>query len=79
MLNRRRWLIASAHGFTGLIVSPYSRISPLAAAPGGADSTKIVSIVEFSDTGARRGVAKVPMIVKNEDDWRQQLAEEGVT
>ena len=73
MLNRRRWLIASAHGFTGLIVSRYSRVSPLAAAPGGADSTKIVSIVEFSDAGARRGVAKVPMIVKNEDDWRQQL------
>lgn len=33
-----------------------------------------VTIVEFSDSGERKGVVHVPKIVKRESEWRQQLS-----
>jgi peptide-methionine (R)-S-oxide reductase len=33
-----------------------------------------VDIVEFSDSGERKGVAHVPKIVKSDDEWRKQLS-----
>ena len=33
-----------------------------------------VDIVEFSDSGERRGLAHVPKIVKSESEWRTQLS-----
>jgi peptide-methionine (R)-S-oxide reductase len=33
-----------------------------------------VTIVEFSDSGERKGVVHVPKIVKSESEWRQQLS-----
>lgn len=33
-----------------------------------------VDIVEFSDSGERRGTVHVPKIVKSESEWRQQLS-----
>jgi peptide-methionine (R)-S-oxide reductase len=73
VLNRRRWLAASARGVTGMLVWRYGHLVPQAAAAGGADSPKIVSIVDFSDAGARLGVTKVPMIVKASHEWQRQL------
>ncbi|HKD45430.1 MAG TPA: peptide-methionine (R)-S-oxide reductase, partial [Candidatus Angelobacter sp.] len=33
-----------------------------------------VTVVEFLDSGERRGEVRVPKIVKSEAEWRQQLA-----
>ena len=33
-----------------------------------------VTIVEFSDSGERKGAAHVPKIVKSDSEWRQQLS-----
>jgi peptide-methionine (R)-S-oxide reductase len=33
-----------------------------------------VSIVDFSDSGERRGVIRVPKVVKSEAEWRKQLS-----
>ena len=33
-----------------------------------------VSIVDFSDSGERRGVVRVPKVVKSEAEWRKQLS-----
>jgi peptide-methionine (R)-S-oxide reductase len=33
-----------------------------------------VDVVEFSDSGERRGVVHVPKIVKSESEWRKQLS-----
>ena len=72
MLNRRRWLTATVRGCTGILVSRYGQMLPGAAA-GAQGAAKTVSIVEFSDTGARQGAAKVPMIVKSDEQWREVL------
>jgi peptide-methionine (R)-S-oxide reductase len=49
---------------------------PESMKPGAATSREPnrVQIVDFSDSGAREGVAEVPKIVKSEDEWRQQLS-----
>lgn len=33
-----------------------------------------VTIVEFSDSGERKGVVHVPKVVKSDSEWRQQLS-----
>ncbi|HEY6271351.1 MAG TPA: peptide-methionine (R)-S-oxide reductase MsrB [Terriglobales bacterium] len=33
-----------------------------------------VTIVEFSDSGERKGVVHVPKVIKSESEWRQQLS-----
>jgi peptide-methionine (R)-S-oxide reductase len=33
-----------------------------------------VSIVEFSDSGERKGTVRVPKVVKSESEWRKQLS-----
>jgi peptide-methionine (R)-S-oxide reductase len=32
-----------------------------------------VTIVEFSDSGVRKGTSRVPKIVKSEEEWKRQL------
>jgi len=44
------------------------------AAAGQERSPKTVSIVEVSGTGDHREAAKVPMLVKSEQEWRDQLS-----
>ena len=38
-------------------------------------SPKQVTIVEFTDSGERKGVITVPMIVKTAAEWKQQLSQ----
>lgn len=42
-----------------------------AAAPGSTPGT--VTIVKFADDGTRQGTARVPRVVKSDDEWRMQL------
>jgi peptide-methionine (R)-S-oxide reductase len=38
-----------------------------------AETAEEVSIVEFSDSGQRQGVVRVPKIVKDESEWKNEL------
>ena len=38
------------------------------------DSADEVTIVDFADSGERRGVVRVPKVVKSETEWRKQLS-----
>lgn len=40
----------------------------------GSQNAESVTIVEFSDSGARQSSSTVPKIVKSEDEWKQQLS-----
>ena len=42
--------------------------------PDRAASREDVAIVDFSDAGERRGVIRVPKVVKSEAEWRKQLS-----
>ena len=35
---------------------------------------RMVKLVEFSDSGKREDIVTVPMIVKSDDEWKQQLS-----
>ena len=74
MLTRRRWLATSVRGITGIIVWRCAGGRAPAAAADQVRSPKTVSIVEFSQTGDRGEVTKVPMLVKSEQEWRDQLS-----
>src|SRR5678816_2949656 len=37
-------------------------------------SREDVTIVDFADNGERRGVVRVPKVVKSEAEWRKQLS-----
>jgi peptide-methionine (R)-S-oxide reductase len=57
---------------TGLIV--WHSTGGAAAADDRVRSPKMVSIVEFSPTGDRGKTGKVPLLVKSEQEWREQLS-----
>jgi peptide-methionine (R)-S-oxide reductase len=73
MLTRRRWLATSVRGITGITVWRCVDRHAAAAAVQRVRPPKTVSIVEFSETGDRGEVTKVPMLVKSEQEWREQL------
>jgi peptide-methionine (R)-S-oxide reductase len=45
-----------------------------AGSPAVSSEPKVVTIVDFSDAGLRRGASEVPKLVKTEAEWRRQLA-----
>src|SRR5262249_39655651 len=70
--SRRAFLTAAGAAFAGYLIWSYERQEAIAeAAP--AEPPKQVSIVEFSDSGVRKGVVSVLTIQKSEADWRRQL------
>jgi peptide-methionine (R)-S-oxide reductase len=44
-----------------------------AGSPAVSSEPKVVTIVDFSDAGLRRGASEVPKLVKTEAEWRRQL------
>ncbi len=76
----RRFLLAAVFAFVQLAVWNIARTSQAGAGAlgldPGKDRGKRVAIVEFSDTGERKGVVMVDKVVKTEDEWRKQLAPE---
>jgi peptide-methionine (R)-S-oxide reductase len=71
-MNRRTLLGVFAVGGTGLILRRSASVSSMESAVSPA-APKPVSIVEYSDAGARVGVSDVPKIVKTDAEWRGQL------
>lgn len=45
-----------------------------AGSPAVSSEPKVVSIVDFSDAGLRRGASEVPKLVKTAAEWRRQLS-----
>jgi peptide-methionine (R)-S-oxide reductase len=76
MMNRRVFLTLSASGLAGLVFWRYAKRQPIHAAAGPAGSAKMVTIVEFSDTGKRLKTTSVIKVVKSDEEWRKQLSPE---
>jgi peptide-methionine (R)-S-oxide reductase len=65
-------LAMSAAGGVGLVFWRRPWIPSVDAGSSPA-APKVVSIVEYSDAGARQGVSDVMKVVKTESEWRRQL------
>jgi peptide-methionine (R)-S-oxide reductase len=72
--GRRAFLLTSGAALLGLGFWHYEKEAsgPVEAAPAG--PLQPVSIVEFTDTGVRKGIVSVPMIQKTEAEWKKQLS-----
>jgi peptide-methionine (R)-S-oxide reductase len=72
-LRRRAFLASAAAAIAGLALWQWrkSAVLQVAAATG---EPKEVTVVLFSDAGARQKTVRIAKIVKTEDEWRQQLS-----
>jgi peptide-methionine (R)-S-oxide reductase len=73
-VGRRTFLLASGAALAGLALWRYERLQPAQAEPAPAAMPKQVTIVEFTDDGARKGTISVPTIQKTDAEWRKQLS-----
>ena len=73
LIGRRLFITAAAGTAAGLILRHYGIASMQAKAAGPA-APKVVTIVEFTDAGVRKGTVTVPKIVKTDSEWKQQLS-----
>jgi len=71
-MNRRTMLTISMGGCAALLARRDEWLPPLAA--GGAGAPKLVSIVQYSDGGARQGIKDFEKVVKTESEWRRLLS-----
>jgi peptide-methionine (R)-S-oxide reductase len=69
--TRRNFLLAAGVAAAAPAVLVLSR--RLLAASAGRGSPGEVTIVEFTDDGARKGAITVPKLVKSDEGWRAQL------
>lgn len=74
-IGRRSFLTACGGIVLGLTWS-VGRSGPARAQAASPDGPKKVTIVEFSDAGARKGTVTVYRITKTEAEWRKQLSPE---
>ena len=74
--TRRRvlWITVSAVGAAGALW--WERTIHAADSPAAADSGEGISVVAFSDAGARIGIEQVHKITRSESDWRGRLTAE---
>jgi peptide-methionine (R)-S-oxide reductase len=71
---RRRFFLASAAAaVAGLLVWQWKKAGLLKVAAGAANGPKQVSIVLFSDAGARLKKVHIARVIKTEAEWRKQL------
>jgi len=70
--GRRAFLLGTVVGVGALAVArPWARADQTSAATPG-----MVTIVRFSDSGARQQTVSVPKVVKSDEDWQKQLSPE---
>ncbi|QHN04312.1 peptide-methionine (R)-S-oxide reductase MsrB [Granulicella sp. WH15] len=77
-MSRRVFLVAGGGAVTALALKLRYGINSVEAMAG---SPKAVNIVEFSDSGQRKETVSVPVIVKTNAEWKQQLSSDayGIT
>jgi peptide-methionine (R)-S-oxide reductase len=73
-LGRRKFLFASGAAVAGFVVLRYWKPTSAQSAPALASMPKEVSIVEFTDSGERKGIQTVATIQKTDAEWRKQLS-----
>ena len=72
-VRRRTFLFVSASALAGAILWSLRRPGAVQA-KAAKSSSEEVTIVEFSDSGARLEARRVPKLVKTEEEWRKQLS-----
>lgn len=70
---RRVFLVVSGSALIGLVLWHYRKPQRIRAQSVPAAAASPVTIVEFSESGQRQGLVKVPKVVKTDDEWREQL------
>src|SRR5579862_3179383 len=77
LLGRRTFLLASGAALAGIGVWRHGSSAPAHSATRGEEAgqtPKLVTIVEFTDGGERKGTISVPTIQKSDAEWRKQLS-----
>jgi peptide-methionine (R)-S-oxide reductase len=72
--SRRQFLVAGSVAAAALVLE-FRRGGEQVHAQGSA-APKLVKVVAFSPDGKREQTATVPMVIKTDDEWRQQLGPE---
>jgi len=70
-MTRRTLIIAGGAAVAAIALKLRSRIATVEAK---ANVPKEVKIVQFSDTGQRENVVTLPLVVKTDAEWKQQLS-----
>ena len=73
-IERRAFLIGAGAAAVGLAWLYARENEPVHAEAAAAGSPKMVTIVEFSDTGKREGKKSVDRVIKSEDEWKKLLS-----
>jgi peptide-methionine (R)-S-oxide reductase len=71
--GRRVFLLAAGGALVGLAVWRFDRLKEAHAEPQPPPAPKLVTIVEFTDAGERKGVVSVLTIEKSEAEWKKLL------
>ncbi len=74
LIARRSFLIGAGTAAAGLACWYIQKSEPVHAEGLFAGPPKMVTIVEFSDSGARKAKISVEQITKTEDEWKKQLS-----
>lgn len=74
LIPRRSFLIGTGTAAVGLACWWMRKTEAIHAEGLSAGSPKMVTIVEFSDSGDRKGKVSVERITKTEDEWKKQLS-----
>jgi peptide-methionine (R)-S-oxide reductase len=70
-MSRRAFLFAGSGAVTAIAFDLRYGIEPVQAKAG---SQKTVNIVKFADSGKREDTTALPVIIKTDDEWKQQLS-----
>jgi peptide-methionine (R)-S-oxide reductase len=71
--GRRVFLLAAGSALVGLAVWRFDQLQDAHAEPQPPPAPKMVTIVEFTDAGERKGVVSVLTIEKSEAEWKKLL------
>lgn len=71
--RRRMFLIGTTAAVASVLLRLWNKPRMLRAVAAAAEGPAEVTIVQFSDSGERLKKARVPRVVKSEEEWRKQL------
>jgi peptide-methionine (R)-S-oxide reductase len=72
-VTRRVFVFGAAAAIFGAVAWRYEQFERAVVKAAPDNRPAIVSIVEFSDAGARQGVMQVSKVIKSDDEWRAKL------
>jgi peptide-methionine (R)-S-oxide reductase len=72
-LTRRGFVVGGGAAAAAVVLSFRKGVDSVEAKGGAA---KEVKIVQFSDAGKRQDVVTLPVVVKSDEEWKQQLSPE---